>query len=166
MVSIGPRPFGHGNEARGAGLFHGRCTVSIGPRPFGHGNTSISEKSFGLKQRVSIGPRPFGHGNVAVLMWGAMALEDGVSIGPRPFGHGNGNDHIGNAGRSSCFNWATSFRTWKCATKGASANFAARWRFQLGHVLSDMEIQVLQSRTLRNSWSVSIGPRPFGHGNE
>jgi len=37
--------------------------VSIGPRPFRHGNTLMFTKG-GKGRNVSIGPRPFRHGNV------------------------------------------------------------------------------------------------------
>ncbi len=38
------------------------------------------------------------------------------------------------------FNWATSFRTWKCFALFNKIQYATG-EFQLGHVLSDMEIR-------------------------
>jgi len=48
----------------------------------------------------------------------------------------------------------------KPQTKGMARNLA----FQLGHVLSDMEIDKRYRIKLWNK-EVSIGPRPFRHGN-
>ena len=113
-----------------------------------------------------------------------------VSIGPRPFGHGNVRQKVLQQTLlpAGGFNWATSFRTWKfrCCNQG---HCAIPGRFQLGHVLSDMEmseiILVSLMLTLGFNWAtsfrtwksdkfnageptslVSIGPRPFGHGNK
>ena len=63
------------------------------------------------------------------------------------------------------FNWATSFRTWKfgiLASRGIEINI---FGFQLGHVLSDMEITAFGLGDHVAMSGVSIGPRPFGHGN-
>ena len=65
------------------------------------------------REQVSIGPRPFRHGNSSNVT--VMPLTRvWVSIGPRPFRHGNVSDEL----------------TIQDTDIG----------FQLGHVLSDMEI--------------------------
>ena len=114
--------------------------VSIGPRLFRHGNRRICFE-LPLPSWVSIGPRPFRHGNVGILYLTFIALTG--------------------------FNWATSFQTWKYAKvcwsilapigrvsigprpfrHGNAAllemQFVPNVEFQLGHVLSDMEIAAI-----------------------
>jgi len=140
-----------------------------------------------------------------------ISAQYDVSIGPRLFRHGNPPEVHGPGPIWHRFNWATSFQTWKSGgRKGIQYNKA---RFQLGHVLSDMEIPVLDAvpvdlsgfnwATSFQTWKswylsgfldglkmfqlghvlsdmeiaqdrfydywvvcgVSIGPRPFRHGN-
>ena len=85
-VSIGPRPFRHGNiTAFGIGFSY--FLVSIGPRPFRHGNTGKVSRELEILYKVSIGPRLFRHGNSKKISTSMKIL--------------------------CCFNWATSFQTWK-----------------------------------------------------
>ena len=88
----------------------------------------------------------------------------GVSIGPRPFGHGNFAIIIEMVATIIGFNWATSFRTWKSSSGNCHGASRGNFQFQLGHVLSDMEIEMAITGNDLIRW-VSIGPRPFGHGN-
>ena len=86
------------------------------------------------------------------------------------------------------FNWATSFQTWKFVSNVVRI-VEFNWKFQLGHVFSDMEMRSKFPGSLRSKefqlghvfsdmeisspffywyagWSyVSIGPRLFRHGN-
>jgi len=65
LVSIGPRPFRHGNGGATYNLTFSSPGVSIGPRPFRHGNTVKNYRKPPTVIEVSIGPRPFRHGNIA-----------------------------------------------------------------------------------------------------
>jgi len=48
--------------------------VSIGPRPFRHGNIADEHKNDDPAKAVSIGPRPFRHGNVLILLLVGTAM--------------------------------------------------------------------------------------------
>jgi len=61
------------------------------------------------------------------------------------------------------FNWATSFQTWKYLLM--LSDLAGLLTFQLGHVFSDMEIRRVKYFVYNSEAKVSIGPRPFRHGN-
>jgi len=85
-----------------------------------------------------------------------------VSIGPRLFRHGNSRGRDRRSVVKCCFNWATSFQTWKSASALCASLIAER--FQLGHVFSDMEMWLFEYWNSGDSL-VSIGPRLFRHGN-
>ena len=88
-VSIGPRPFGHGNANAGYAVFPGDGGFQLGHVLSDMEMLKIIRK-WGLGiSGVSIGPRPFGHGNMRTSIPQKSEDWSGVSIGPRPFGHGN-----------------------------------------------------------------------------
>ena len=112
---------------------------------------------------VSIGPRPFRHGNVQPDGQHHPKTRKGFQLGHVLSDMEMIKDKFSKDGPYYSFNWATSFQTWKSALQteswigDGSFNWATSfqtWKcladvdkvalpaegFQLGHVLSDMEI--------------------------
>jgi len=110
-VSIGPRPFRHGNSAPSEIKEITIEQVSIGPRLFRHGN-GISNHIKGSIKKFQLG-HVFSDMEIQNVFCRSIRREP-VSIGPRLFRHGN---------ISRC-----------------SGISPLSMMFQLGHVFSDMEI--------------------------
>jgi len=85
----------------------------------------------------------------------AVRFFDMVSIGPRPFRHGNPSANIPKVPESLRFNWATSFQTWKFRRSLRAALLNPM--FQLGHVLSDMEIWKIREPATFSSNGFQLG---------
>ena len=108
---------------------------------------------------------------ICVYLVSVQGMGGTVSIGPRLFRHGNFNHGFQYETVKMGFNWATSFQTWKyyhqinSACQRAGVSIGPRlfrhgnpalmygimcrivWRFQLGHVFSDMEILTLDGNS-------------------
>ena len=137
-TSMGPPPFGSGNEHGEPPALH-HADTSMGPPPFGSGNEGL--RLLGAIQQVtSMGPPPFGSGNHAQS---TEAVRDALtSMGPPPFGSGNVStveavDH-----------------------RLSSTEVGLQW----GHRLSVVETARERGRR-RRLGRTSMGPPPFGSGN-
>ena len=126
LASMGPRPDGRGNTARGNVEPLG-VGASMGPRPDGRGNFNCSPATGAGSSRfngatsgwtwkcgvheyetdgrptASMGPRPDGRGNRARSV-GAAQVQD-ASMGPRPDGRGNHADNIWTRARNTWLQW-------------------------------------------------------------
>ena len=129
---------------------------------------------------VSIGPRPFRHGNKTLpVIGGSRPLSFNWATSFQTWKYGSG--PTASTITHLSFNWATSFQTWKCIkmygieNKWWGFNWATSfqtWKyrnyianrillatFQLGHVLSDMEMlsaEVKSNRPYRFNWATSF----------
>ena len=133
--SMGPPPFGDGNDSWWGDPECIYADPSMGPPPFGDGNLDASPAlviSFDLLQwghrlsametsstaiigcshpPPSMGPPPFGDGNKAIIP--QMEFAHSPSMGPPPFGDGNLGFKASERKRLNAFNGATAFRRWK-----------------------------------------------------
>ena len=165
----------------------GASRASMGPPPFGDGNESL-----GVSTKVcltaSMGPPPFGDGNycygtpywyIPVLQWGhRLSAMETLRCCPMktlrtPNGF-NGATAFRRWKPTGCrgsprgrwplrFNGATAFRRWKLWNRGN--RLCGKSRLQWGHRLSAMETGRHRTRC-RSPGIASMGPPPFGDGNE
>ncbi len=167
-ASMGPRLGGRGNGVDAASSADPRSTLqwghvlvdvetaspdrrerarrraSMGPRLGGRGNRRESRRRSSRAARASMGPRLGGRGNCGAGA-GASRLRR-ASMGPRLGGRGNARWQLGSLHRRSTgFNGATSWWTWKHSAPGGppGGRFRARLRAVLWFGLANRPPSVL-----------------------
>ena len=184
VASMGPPPFGDGNFR--ASL---RSTMQSAKLQWGH-RLSAMETDHWATPLISFCSLQWGHRLSAMETAGSsqhLCLCFGASMGPPPFGDGNSGTRDRGWKPSSSFNGATAFRRWKLGhpVDAPCVVFVLQW----GHRLSAMEtpsrppamrqrVSCFNGATAFRRWKpqaalvlhpevpASMGPPPFGDGNE